>query len=91
MRRGEVRGWPDEVPMRAYTMPIEVQGHTDAAEATAGGASLGEARAEAVAAFLQMNGVPADVIEVVAFGAERPLVVASGAEPQNRRAELIAR
>ncbi len=91
MRRGEVRAWPDEAPMRAYTMQVEVRGHTDAAETTAGETSLDKARAEAVAAFLQMNGVPADAIKVVAFGSERPLVVASGAEPQNRRAELIAR
>lgn len=91
MRRGEVRGWPNGAPMRAYTMRVEVQGHTDAVEATARQEFVGEARAEAVAAFLRLNGVPADVTKVVAFGAERPLVVASGAEPQNRRAEIIAR
>ncbi len=77
--------------MRARTMRINVQGHIDAAEAMAGEASLGEARVEAVAAFLRLNGVPADVIKVVAFGAERPLVPLPGAEPQNGRAEIIAR
>ena len=91
MRHGEVRGWPDEPPMVARTMGVEVQGHADAAEAAAGEASLGGARAEPVAAFLRSNGVLADVIEVLAFGAERPLVPASGAEPQNRRVELHAR
>ena len=92
MRRGEVRAWLDEPPTAARAMPVEVQGHADAAEAAAGeAASVSKERAEAVAALLRLNGVPADVIKVVAFGAERPLVVASGAELQNRRAELIAR
>ncbi|WP_343894088.1 OmpA family protein [Craurococcus roseus] len=73
-------------------MRVEVQGHDDAAEAAAGkAASVSRARAEAVAASLRLNGLPTDVITVVAFSAERPLVVASGAEPQNRRAEIIAR
>lgn len=91
MRRGEVRGWPDEPRMPAYTMRVEVQGHADEAEATVGEASLGKVRAEAVAAFLRLNGLPADVMEVTAFGADRPLVVTSEAEPQNRSVELIAR
>ncbi len=90
-RRGEERGWPNGAPVPARTMQVGVEGHADSAEAAAGKASLGEARAEAVAAFLRLNGVPADVIKFVAFSAERPLVVASGAEPQNRRAQLIAR
>ena len=77
--------------MPAYTMRIEVQGHTDEAEAAAGERAVGRARAEAVAAFLRLNGVPADLIEVTAFGADRLLVPASGAELQNRRVELHAR
>ena len=92
MRRGEVRGWPDEPPMRAYTMPVEVQGHADAAEATAGeAASVSKARAEAAAAFLRLNGVPMELIKVAPHGAERPIVPVAGAEPQNRPAEIIAR
>ncbi len=48
-------------------------------------------RAQAVAAFLRLNGVPADVIKVMAFGADRPLVLTVAAEPQNRRVQLIPR
>ena len=72
-------------------MPVEVHGHADAAEARVGKASVSRMRAEAVAAFLRLNGVPAGVITVTAFGGERLLVPVRGAEPQNRRAELIAR
>ena len=70
---------------------MEVRGHADAAEVTAGKTSVSGARAEAVAAFLRVNGVPADVITVTAFGAARLLVPVRGSEPRNRRAELIAR
>ena len=90
-RRGEERGWPDGAPVPAHTMHVEVGGHADAAEAAVGKASVGRAHAEAVAAFLRLNGVPADVIKVVAFGAERPPVPTAGAEPQNRRVQLIPR
>jgi hypothetical protein len=38
-----------------------------------------------------LNGVPADVIKIEAFGADRPLVPSAGAEPQNRRAWLVAK
>lgn len=72
-------------------MQVEVIGHADAAEAAVGKASVGRARAEAVAAFLRLNGVPGDVTTVVALGAANPLILAAGAEPQNRRAQLIAR
>ncbi len=89
-RRGESR-WPPHGPVPARTMPVEVHGHADAAEAAAGKASVGRVRAEAVADFLRLNGLPADLITVVPHGAERPMVPVAGAEPQNRRAELIAR
>ena len=72
-------------------MPVEVEGHADAAEAAAGKAPVGRARAGAAAAFLRLNGVPVGVVKVVAFGADRPLVPIARAEPQNRRAQLITR
>ncbi len=90
-RRGEERAWPDGTPVPARAMQVEVEGHADAAEAAGGKAAVSRARAEAVAAVLRSNGVPADVIEVTAFGAERLLVPVSEAEPQNRRAQLTTR
>lgn len=90
-RRGEDRNWLDGTPLPARSMQIEVHGHADAAEAASGGASVSRARAETVAAFLRLNGVPAEAIKVIPFGAERLLVQETGAEPQNRRVELGAR
>lgn len=91
MWRGEERGWPDGAPGPARTVKVETEGHADAAEAAAGKASVGRARAEAVAAFLRLNGVPTDVIKVATFGADRPLVPTARAEPQNRRVQLITK
>ncbi len=90
-RRGEDHRWPEGTPLPATAMQVEVTGHADAGEAAAGKASVSEVRAEAAAAFLRLNGVPAQFIKVTAFGAERPLVPADGTEPQNRRVELHAR
>jgi outer membrane protein OmpA-like peptidoglycan-associated protein len=72
-------------------MRVVAEGHADAAEAASGKASVSRARAEAVPASLRLNGVSADVIKVVALGADRPSVPAAGAEPQNRRVHLITR
>ncbi len=77
--------------MPAHAMQVEVEGHADAAGAAAGKGAVGRARAEGGAAFLRLNGVPADSIEVTAFGAERLVVPVPWAEPQNRRAQLVAR
>jgi outer membrane protein OmpA-like peptidoglycan-associated protein len=89
--RGEEHAWPDGAPVPAHAMQVEVEGHADAAGAAAGKGAVGRARAEGGAAFLRLNGVPADSIEVTAFGAERLVVPVPWAEPQNRRAQLVAR
>ena len=90
---GEDRGRPpDGAPMPGRVPQVEVGSHADAAEAAAGKAiSVSKARAEAIAALLRLNGVPADVVETFPLGARFPLVPATGDEPQNRRAELVAR
>ncbi len=90
-RRGEDYRWPEGTLLPATAMQVEITGHADAAEAAAGKVSVSEARAEAAAAFLRLNGIPAEVIKVTAFGAGRPLVPSDGAEPQNRRVELYAK
>lgn len=71
-------------------MRVQVSGHADTAKAAAGKASASRVRAEAVTAFLEMNGVSADLIQTLSFGAARPLVPANGAEPRNRRVGIIA-
>ncbi len=70
---------------------VVVHGHTDASEAVAGRASVGRARGEAVAAFLRLNGVPAEAIRISSFGARVPLSTGPRTEAQNRRVELIAK
>ena len=65
--------------------------HTDSAEAQSSSVALSPARALAVKKRLIELGVPADRIEVSAFGDSRPLakVEPGAAEPQNRRVEII--
>jgi outer membrane protein OmpA-like peptidoglycan-associated protein len=91
IRSGEYRGMPNEAPWPARAMRVELNGRPDAAEAAAGKASVSKARAEAVAAFLRLNDMPSDLIEVTSWGATRPLVPAPGSEQQNRRVEFVLR
>jgi OmpA family len=70
---------------------VILNGHIDRAEAVAGKARLGRMRAEAVAALLRRNGVPAEAITIESFGARRPVIPSAGAEPQNRRVQLVIR
>lgn len=65
--------------------------HTDAADAQSSSVALSPARALAVKKRLIELGIPADRIEVSAFGDSRPLakVQPGAAEPQNRRVEII--
>lgn len=79
---------------KAYPWPgwqIDVFGHADRAEPDA--MAMGARRAEAIAAFLRLNGVPAEAIRVIDLGTRRPLVPRADTLPesQNRRAELVAR
>jgi outer membrane protein OmpA-like peptidoglycan-associated protein len=68
---------------------IVIRGHADAAEAAAGKARVSRARAAAVSAFLRLNGVPAEVIKIDWFDAERLRVRVSGPEQRNRRVEIV--
>ncbi|WP_458094728.1 OmpA family protein [Roseomonas sp. WA12] len=70
--------------------PMRVEGHCDGAEESRGGLRLSRKRAEAVLAFLALNGVPSDRITVTAFGASRPMIPTARGAPQqeNRRVEV---
>jgi hypothetical protein len=70
---------------------IDVTGHTDTSGSAAGNLRLSERRAEAVAAELVRNGVPATSIVTVGRGEEDLLVpTADGVrEPRNRRVEIV--
>nr|WP_294548781.1 OmpA family protein [uncultured Rhodopila sp.] len=72
---------------------IEVNGYTDTSGSAAYNQKLSVRRAQAVAAELTKNGVPASAITIQGFG-ETHLLVATGPnvrEPQNRRVEIIVR
>jgi outer membrane protein OmpA-like peptidoglycan-associated protein len=70
---------------------LDVSGYTDTSGTAVYNAGLSERRAQAVAAQLVADGVPAAVIEIHAYG-ETHLLVPTGPgvrEPQNRRVEII--
>ena len=76
----------------AHTM-IEVSGYADRSGTAAYNQTLSLHRAQNVAAEMQRGGVPANTIDVHAYGDTRPLVpTAAGVrEPQNRRVEIVYR
>jgi outer membrane protein OmpA-like peptidoglycan-associated protein len=67
---------------------ITVTGHTDALGGEDVNMKVGRRRAEAVAAALMREGVPAGSIQVVSEGKHEPVVETKGAEPKNRRVEV---
>lgn len=69
---------------------VVLEGHADERGTREYNIALGERRANAVARFLQVNGVSASQIETVSFGEEKPAVLGSGegSWSQNRRVEL---
>lgn len=69
---------------------IKVRGHTDRAGSEAYNAKLANERARMIAGAIAKIGVPAEQIQVGAFGEDAPMVpTADGArEPRNRRVEI---
>jgi outer membrane protein OmpA-like peptidoglycan-associated protein len=67
---------------------ITVTGHTDALGGEDVNLKVGRRRAEAVAAALVKEGVPAGAIQVVSEGKHEPVAQTKGAEPRNRRVEV---
>lgn len=69
---------------------IEVNGHTDRYEAVGQRARLSRSRADAVVAFLMLQGVSRDLIEAGNCGDSRPSVITAAGVPEanNRRVEV---
>jgi outer membrane protein OmpA-like peptidoglycan-associated protein len=88
-RRGEARSWPTNDLLPAMTHRVEVDGRADAAES--GAQAISDARAHAVANFLQRNGLSSALMPLRGYGSDRPLVPVEGPEPQNRRVHLLFR
>ncbi len=72
---------------------IEVSGYADRTGGAAYNRALSRRRAQNVAAEMQRSGVPAEAIDVHAYGDRRPAVPtrAGVREPQNRRVEIVYR
>ena len=76
--------------MKDYPTSIRLEGHADERGTREYNMALGERRAIAVKEFLVMQGVPANMIEVVSYGEERAASFGSNAAAwrMNRRVEL---
>lgn len=70
---------------------VTIEGHADERGTPEYNIALGERRANAVATYLEVLGVPASQISVVSFGEEKPLSFGHSDEDykMNRRAVLV--
>ena len=70
---------------------LTIEGHTDERGTAEYNIALGLRRAAAVSRFLRVNGVPANNINTVSYGEERPANLGSNEEAwaENRRADLV--
>lgn len=78
-----LRGQPD--------MPIQINGHTDAWGTAEENRALSRDRAEAVATYLALQGIPTQRISVKGFGETQPVDTNATAEgrERNRRIEIV--
>jgi peptidoglycan-associated lipoprotein len=78
--------------LRSYPqMKVVVEGHCDERGSTEYNLALGDRRAASAKQFLVSLGIPADRLETVSYGKERPFCSASTEEcwKQNRRAHFV--
>ncbi|MBZ5662123.1 MAG: peptidoglycan-associated lipoprotein Pal [Acidobacteriia bacterium] len=78
--------------LRSYPqMKVVVEGHCDERGSTEYNLALGDRRAAAAKQFLVSLGIPADRLETVSYGKERPFCSASNEAcwQQNRRAHFV--
>lgn len=70
---------------------LEVTGHADRVGTAGYNEQLSTARAQAVRAILEAEGVPGDAIVVMGKGEQEPLVLTADGqpEPQSRRVEIV--
>lgn len=78
------------IALRCQVSQIEISGHTDNQGDDAMNLALSKARAETVVAALISNGVPADRLTAVGYGASKPIASNDTEEgrAQNRRIEF---
>ena len=73
------------------TIAVRIEGHSDLADSRDHALALGMRRADAVRAFLILNGVPSAQVSAVSMGKERPATTGSGEAMAalNRRAAIV--
>ena len=76
--------------LKTRTDVVRVEGHTDERGTPEYNLALGERRAQAVANYLAIKGVPRSQMQIVSYGEEKPAVQGYGESvwSQNRRVEL---
>lgn len=78
--------------LRSYPqLKVVIEGHCDERGSTEYNLALGDRRAAAAKAFLVSLGIPADRMETVSYGKERPFCTAAdeACYQQNRRAHIV--
>ena len=78
--------------LRSYPqLKVVIEGHCDERGSTEYNLALGDRRAAAAKEFLVSLGIPADRMETVSYGKERPFCTASdeACYQQNRRAHIV--
>ena len=80
----------DSIKRNAFAHKIIITGHSDDTGSPEHNQRLGEARARTVAAYMGMQGVPADQIAIASQGSTRPVASNATAEGRqlNRRVEI---
>jgi len=75
------------------SVDTSVVGHTDTVASKAYNDPLSRRRAEAVGKLLEADGVPPDILEIAAYGKDKPAIPTGDevAEPRNRRVEVTVR
>ena len=76
--------------LKKTTGPIRLEGHADERGTREYNIALGERRANAIADYMAINGIPRYRIETVSYGEERPAVFgqSDSSYAKNRRVEL---
>lgn len=76
--------------LKQRPLQVRLEGHADERGSREYNMALGERRAQAVKEFLVMQGVDANILEVISYGEESPAVLGSGDSvwSQNRRVEM---
>ena len=71
-------------------LSIVLEGYTDERGTREYNLALGERRAESVGRYLRVNGIPANVIDTISYGEERPVALGSNeaAWQKNRRVQI---